>query len=783
MLRNYFLVAIRGMMKNKLFSFITVFGLALALAVCMLPILKVKEAFDYDAFHPYPQRTFRITTHSTEGGTEGKLLASSPLVLRNYLLEHYPSIEKATRIDFADDNVLVNGIELSAHGIFADRDFNDIFNFTISKGTSFNEARTMNITDATAKRFFGSENPIGKVVRFSDAGEFTITGVIASDLGPSHLKFDFVASISSIELQQAKRFNSWTNAYDGYIYVLLKNTIRQSMLDDLLTKVSAHANEKELKNVTTRYTFGAQRLDKISPATTPIYNTTAEPILPNLFGLIAIGAAILFLALINYVNLSVATSISRAREVGVRKVNGAQQGQIRFQFLCASVLTALVAFGLAQVFFRLMMQLPTIHGFVGNVRQDIRLLIYYFAFTIGVGILAGWVPSRIFSKLKPVNILKGKFDIKMLAGFGMRKTLIVLQFATSLAAIITVVIFFKQSFYMATADYGFNQKNVLNIRISPEAYAPLAAQLSSFPEVTSVSATSSLFGLMGGEKAIAHWEGGVDSVQVNVFSVTPSIVSTLDLSLLGDVRIPANEVEQRQLVIINEEMIREMNLKSNDIVGRTVNINAQQYRVAGVVRDFHYATFLSRIQPMIFRYASEDFRFMNVSVTNVSRETFISKIEREWKKIFPKQPMQATWYDEALYDMHLHREDIQFISLLTAMAIVLASLGLTGIVTLTITNRSKELNIRKIIGASVLDLFGTAAKDFVLLLVIATCIGIPIGFFIADSLLQQYAYRVAITGWLLMACGGSVILLGLLIILASTGRVITEKPIEKLRME
>ncbi|HEX8676306.1 MAG TPA: ABC transporter permease, partial [Segetibacter sp.] len=323
MLKNYFKIAWRNLIKHKLFSFINVFGLAAGMTVCMLVLINIKGAYDYDTFHPNSDRSYRITTNLIRKNGEHYLCASSPLALADYLKNNYGVINKCTRVHFSGSEVTGNNKKLYVKEAFVDEDFYKIFGFRLISGTPAIAPYTTVLTSETAERFFGKENPVGQTI-IIDSNNFTITGILRKSPYPSHLKFDLLASLSTVSmLREVKTLNDWTNEAAAYTYVQLKPTVSSATLEDVLNDVTRQANKIFLIATDKKYEFGFQPLDDISPGTKPMYNTTDEPIFPNLVALALLGLAMLILAFFNYVNLTLARSLDRAREVGIRKVAGA----------------------------------------------------------------------------------------------------------------------------------------------------------------------------------------------------------------------------------------------------------------------------------------------------------------------------------------------------------------------------------------------------------------------------------------------------------------------------
>ncbi len=784
MIRNYIKIAWPNLVKHKLFSLINIFGLASGMTICMLALTNIKGAYDSDTFHPDADRSYRIITNLTRKNGEHFLAATSPLPLGSYLKNNHKEIDKYTRVYFSYDEITANNKKLYAKEAYVDAGFYKIFGFKLLSGAPATAAQTAVLTIETAKRFFGNKNPIGQVITIAKSGDYVVTGILAKPKYPSHLKFDLLASMPLSGNE--KRFTDWADEAAAFTYVQLKANVPPSRLKNILGNVTRETNRLIPTLANKSLVFEAQALTKISPAMRPIYNIADEPTFPNLMAFAFIGLVILLLAFFNYVNLTLARSLDRAREVGIRKVAGARKHHLVLQFLIESVLIALLAFCLAQVQLKLISTLPVVQNLTGNVLQDEQLWAYFMLFTLLTGLLAGWIPAQVLSSFQPVRVLKGKFNAKLFGGVGLRKTLTVVQFAASLIALITLLVFYKQSVFMATADYGFNRERILNIPLQGDSYERTATALSATAGVEQVSATSGMFGFSGGDNKFIKREKADDSLAVEYFSVTPSFIQTMGMTFVAGENLPASSPgKATPFVVLNEEACRQLYFKNPfESVGQLVWINdSTKYKVAGVVKDFHYASFTRSIKPLMLTYNPDEFKILSLKVVKGTEQTIIPKLDAAWKKLNPHQPFQKHWFDDQLYQQHLHKNDLMFIGLLTGMALSIACLGLLGMVIYTTKNRSKEVGIRRVMGASAWQIILVISKEFILLLFLSVFIGLPIGFLTGIQFLQQYVYRIPVSFEILAGSAVTLLCLGILTIGWQTYHTAVANPVKSLRTE
>lgn len=784
MLRNYFKVAWRNLVKHKLFSLINIFGLASGMTVCMLSLMQIKGAYDYDTFHPNADRSYRINTNVTNKNSQQVLAAYSPLPLGAYLKKTYPQIAYCTRIIFSSGDIATSAKTLPAKQAYIDADFYHIFGFSLKNGSPAIAPQTVVLTSETATRFFGTENPVGQRITLARGGDFTVTGVLAEPPHQSHLQFDVLASMPVND--QENGLTDWSNETGGYTYVQLKTGTGEKALASILRNASDEAARRASPLLNRAFQFEAQPLRDIVPAMKPILTTTNEIPFRNLVAFAAIGAAMLLLAFFNYINLTLARSLDRAREVGIRKVAGALRRQLVLQFLSESVLTAALSFFTAQLLLRELRTLPTIERLTHFVTQDVRLWMLFALFTLCTGCVAGWIPARVLSSFQPVRVLKGKFNARLFGGIGLRKAMIVTQFAVSLIALVTLLVFYRQSTYMATADYGFTRDGIVTIAVQPQSYARIAAAFAAVAGVEQVSATSELFGFFGGDRKFVKRDKQADSLSASYYSITPSIIQSMGLTLVAGETVVVTDAEKAgHFVVINEAACRELRFQSlADAIGKEIWVTDRTpYHISGVVKDFHYASFQHSIKPLLLVYNPAEFRTLNLKITAGAGKEIASRLEAVWKKIYPHQRFEMDWYDKALYAQNLHEDDLIFIGLLTGMALSIACLGLLGMVIYTTKNRAKEVSIRKVMGADVWQVMAVVSKDFFVLLLIAVCIGLPVGSLAGMKFLQQYAYRISINAGLLAGCAGVLLLLGGITIGWQTFRTAMENPVKNLRTE
>ena len=793
MLRNYFKIALRNLWKHKLFSFINIFGLASGMTVCLLALMQVKDAFDYDTFHPHTDRTYRIVTDVTTPQGIITAVATSPLPLAEVLQTNYDFVETTARVYYNRSGKLFVGQNtLPADGAFVDPGFFKLFGFRFLAGQPAIAPRTVVLMQRTAERFFGKENPLGKTLDVKGLGAFTITGILATTTLKSHLHFDLLVSMASVPLLEQSHHleahltdwkSHWTSS--AYTYVLLRAGTSRRALDGVLPTIAAQGVKAMGPKADQTYTLRTQVLSGISPAREQFDNSTWEPTLGSLLALGGLALVILALAGFNYVNLTLARSLSRAREVGVRKVAGALRKQIVGQFLTESMLLALLSLGLAYVFLILMELLPAVQRATEGVQRDPVLWLYFIGFTLLTGLVAGLVPARVLSAYQPVEVLRGRIGTGLLRGLGLRKGLMVAQFVVSLVFMVFVTVMSRQFYFMATASYGFDRENSLNISVSSKNYRLLANELAHLAGVERVGAVAQPLGFHADFDRLSP-DRGRNFVPANAQYVDANYVRNMGLDLVAGENLPLTASDSAgRFILLNEKAVAALRFKSpREAVGQLLWLgDSSEVRVAGVLKDFNYQNLSRPLNPLLLRYKPDEFRNLNVKIDPRAKATILPALERAWKGLNPREPFTYQWVDEQLYDHHLHLDDLSLMGLLVGMALSIACLGLLGMVTYTTAVRTKEVGIRKVMGADVGQIIALLSRDFVRLLLLAGAIALPLGYTAGRLFLHEFAHHIDIGAGILGTCFAAMLLVGGLTIGWRTYRAAQTDPAKSLRSE
>ena len=797
MLKNYLKIALRNIQRNKIFSFINIFGLAVGMACSLLIFLFVKDELSYDRFNKDSANIYRVVKDFVND--DGTIIpdATTPPALAVAMQRVIPEVTAATRLFanpdwgqnflFKYDNKKFNEQKI----FFVDSNFFSVFTLPFIKGNAFKDASSVVITESAAKKYFGNENPIGKTIQGDQfLGNMTVTGVIKNIPSNSHFHFDFAIPLS--KLGGSDKDSDW-GWYEFYTYVKLRP---HTNIASLTKKIQTIYQRNDSSGKAIYYT---QPLTSIH-----LTSNLKEEIEPNgsklyvyIFSIIAIF--IVLIAAINYINLATAKSSVRAKEIGVRKITGASRSSLIKQFLTESVFTSLIASLLAIVIAQLL--LPAVNtmsqkqlAFVNNP----VILVYVLGMALSVGIVAGIFPAIYLSSFKPVLVLKGSkanYEGKL----SLRKLLVVVQFTISIMLIIGVLVIAGQVNYMQSATLGLNKDQVVIVQNGgtlPDADKDAFRNASL--EINGVKKVAMSDGVLGGQtwNMMFRGEGSQNIKVVNSLSISGDYLDALGIQLKEgrsfSAKFPTDVLNTRAdnqsnkmigSVILNETAVKELGLQE-PVVGKNIFWGQNYLRIVGLVKDFHFTSFHDHIKP--FAFLDNPSRMGNytikLSTENIKRT--LTQLQAVWNKFSPERPFEYIFLDDTYGK--LFRTEIHFQQAFTGLVILLiliACLGLFGLVTFAAQQRTKEIGIRKVLGASVNEIARLLSTDFLKLVLMAFIIATPIAWFFMNKWLQNYAYRIKIGWWIFIVAGVLAMLIALVTISFQAIKAAVANPVKSLRTE
>ena len=808
MFRNYLKIAWRNLWKHKLFSFINLLGLAMSMAVGLIVIIIIKEAYSYDKFHPQMDRFYRVITDVYAENNSVRKFASTPLPLAEKIKTDYgENIETATRIKRGIISDMSAGDKVfEVEGFFAEPTFFQLFGFDLEKGdeaTALSEPYSIILSEESAAKFFKNENPVGRTVHLKQfEADFIVSGVLKKREENSHFLKEVYVSWSSIAgLERAGKINpslnNWNDYRTGYTFIRFKKGTKRHAFTNELAVLAKNINSTIHGQDFKGYKFQLQPVSKISPPAEMLEaNLGGGRQLLFLYICMAIGLIVLLSACFNYTNLSIARSLARAREVGVRKVSGAKRSQIFFQFLTEAIVISLIALGLAYVFLRLFGNISFISNIISSVPQGIGLWIYFFIFSIITGLLAGSLPAWVLSSFRPVQVLKTLQGVKVFKGLTLRKTLIVIQFSVSLIFMIMLSVIYAQSRYMLSTDYGFDQKDFIHISLQGNDYKKLNAELARNSQVKEVTASSSVLGTYMQNDALIKADEDKEPIKLGYFSVDKNFTSVMNLHLVAGTSFPSNASDSNEsYVILNEKAVQLLHFGDpQEAIGKMVSVeetsnkvalaaNKKQLEVIGVVEDFFYQNMMFDMGAMALRYMPAQFQIVNVKLNRPADKASIAALSDTWKTIDGNNEFQYSLYEDEFENIYGQRDSMSVLLFLTLLTITLSCLGILGITTYTAETRAKEIGIRKVMGANVRGIVFLLSRNLLILLVTAGVVALPVAYIISKSILQQFANRIEPGAVVLGIPFLLMVFLALLTVGSQTLKIALANPVKSLRTE
>ncbi|WP_336514581.1 ABC transporter permease [Pollutibacter soli] len=791
MFRNFLKTAIRNLIKNKFFTTLNVIGLALGMSLTLLFIGLLAFLSRFDDFHPDGDRIYRVTSQLYDK-QENPKFASAPAALTEYI-KGFTGVEKVVRIHRSlYANAVYGDKKIELNGYFADPGFFDMFNYPFLKGdkaTAINNPNTIVLSETEATKIFGDEEPTGKIIDLEGYGSFLITGIFKDLPENTHMHFGAVASYSTLQsygkLPSVQNIDEWTSFRGSFVYMLLRKDANKNNINSLLNRIAKERYEQ--KNVSAA--FKLQALNDITPGP-----ELSDPIGANwsylmLFITGAITLIVLVPACTNYINLSISKSLERMKEIGVRKVMGGRKKETIMQFVIESVTIALLALILSFLIYEIVRKhflaqmvetspvdlSPTWETFAG-----------FLVFAVMVGALAGLVPASYFSKIPATVALKGK-EIKTSGRSLFKKFVLTLQFIISLGFIMSVVISMRQYKYSVNYDLGFDQAQVVDASLQNLDPQIFKNEFQKLPMVQRVSLSSHILGIGTSAERYIKTADGLDSVMVNSMSVDDAFISNVQLPFLAGNNFSGNASDKSRFIIVNEEFVKALHLNEpaaaiNKIITLT---DSSEFRIAGVLKSFHYAGLKDVIAPFFFEYDPEKFAYANIRLKADNGVESIKAMEQLWKKIGGQGPFTAQLFSDEIKEAYnFYIMVMKLWGFLGLLAITVACLGLLGTVSFTIKKRVKEIGIRKVLGASVNNLVVLLSKDFVMLMVIASIITTPIMYFLFTHVLANTQYYSISIGFFEVFVSLLIMLFfGLLTVLSQTLTAANANPVENLKTE
>jgi putative ABC transport system permease protein len=784
MIKNYFKIAWRNLWKHKLFSFINIFGLGLAIPFALLSLMQVQSAYESDNFHPYPNRTYRVITDVTDNAGSKIKYALSPQSVAEQLQLNYPSVEKATFAvrDFGWE--LSNRLKvLKVNSIYVEPAFFDMFGFYFSSGTKPVEPNSLALTEEKAIAFFGTADVIGKVLSHPDYGDFKVTGVLKPYKRNTHLRSDVMVSMATY-----KKFSkdSLLASLSGFTYVVLKPNATKQNLDAALTAVAAKTNKLiAATSAKEQLTFRKQLVSSIAPDTDDLRGNSYVDDILELSLNFGFAMALLLLAGFNYVNLTLARSLSRAKEVGVRKVAGALRYQLVGQFICEAILVALLSLVVGYIVLKLLEQFSYVNWFAWEVDNKFAIWVAFILFSIFIGVIAGIVPARILSRFQPAKVLKGTIAPATFGRMGLRNSLVVIQFVATSCFIFVMATLYSQFTYMATDNENFNREHIYNVSVNGN-YRLLQQELATNKNVERIGLVSTPFGATTAQAAIKK-NKQEQNAEASYYAADANFINNMKLKLIAGTNLPVSSGDSvSNFVVVNEQLLTTLGLgNAKGAIGKTFLLNdSREVMIQGVTQNFCYYHYQFAAMPLVLQYNPSQFHVLSIQTKDKMDDAVLkAEIASVWKKYFPGEQPAISNYQKDLYDRYFPGRDMKFMGVFSLVVLVIAVMGLLGIVTYHTEKRVKEMGVRKIMGASVPDIVKVLSKSFIKLIVIAAGIALPLGYTICYVFISLFKYNKGVDMMLLCLLYCCIFSVALITIAYKSIYAALANPVNSLRTE
>ncbi|SFB26738.1 ABC transporter permease [Algoriphagus aquimarinus] len=808
MLKNYFKIAWRNLQKKKVYSFINIVGLGVGMACCVLIFMFVQDELSYDNYHEKGDRIYRVLhgEAAVDGVEEGSstedfwVWGNAPIGPAMQL--DFPEIEKVVQFSGrADILFTVNDQTQQEEGVFfMDSTVFEVFSWELVEGnpkTALVAPFSVVLTESTARKYFGDVAALGKTIKGSeaagraDAGDYTVTGVMKDLPSNSHFKFNTLLSLSTFKQSRPGIFDAW-GYVDTYTYFLANKQFDQA---NFQAKVPGFIEKRAGEDNGPNYTIAIEPLKDVYLRTVAQRQPGDTGSLTNIYVFSVIGLFILAIAMINFMNLSTARSMERAKEVGIRKSIGADRNSLIIQFLGESLIIVILAAIVAVIF--VSVALPMMNNLTGKVLEVNRVINWqtipvFFGIVVAIGLLAGSYPAFVLSSFRPVSILKGinKSDAR---GVNLRKGLVVFQFSLSIALIAGTIIVYSQMSHLLDKDMGFDKEQMLVIDYNYDEQvnnvsSALESELENIPTIQSVAFSRSVPGshFPNAGTTIESPEGEMVMMGQGIFQVGLDFINHFDLELVAGRSYSRDyPSDSTSALVLNEAAARQYGYANPaDIVGKKFDQWGRAGEVIGVVKDFNYISLHSKVEPLTLPFEAYASRYVSLKVSGDDIPATLSEVEKVWKQLAPHRPFIYSFLNEDFNKQY--ESDFRFRQIFTTfsiLAILIACLGLLGLATYTAEQRTKEIGIRKVLGANIGSIVGLLSKDFIKLVLVAIVVATPLAWFAMNKWLEGFAYQVPVHWCIFLVSGLLAVIVALVTISSQAIKAAMMNPVKSLKSE
>jgi len=800
MIRYHLTYALRHLVKNKLYTVLNLLGLSIGLACFALIGLWVKSELSYDRFHEKSDRIYRVLSKFVDETSVIDQAVTSPR-LGPTLIKDMPEVEQALRLDPGDAVMAVGDKSFLERGIITDQSFLEIFDFKLLGGdrnSALKEPYSVILSQTLAQKYFGNADPVGQLVKMfsydpdGKGAQYKVTGVIENCPDNSQFFYDYVISFKTRETADPRvlEHGMWFNN-SLYTYILLNPNADAAAVQAKLPGLIETYMGSTMKENNFHYEYTLQALTDVH-----LNSNLSYEIGPNgsmsyviIFG--TVGIIVLLLACINYINMSTAYATERFKEVGIHKVMGALKRQLITRYLTESWLLAMLSLVIAFAWIEI--SRPLFENISGTRVVGVYTIWSFgilFAITSFVGLIAGFYPALVLSGFKPVNILKGHAGA--MSGNWLRKNLVVLQFSITIILVIGIIVVQLQMKFIHDKDLGFDKNNlvVFGVHGSPEVlngYKGFVDELTSSPNISGVTRSNTTIGggLGNGTADIEDVYGKNLSTTVYPFRVDYDYIDVYNMKLLAgrNFRID-NAADSTMAFIVNETLLKNYGYSNpSDIIGKPFKYEGTVGEIIGVVKDFNFHSLQHKVESTCMHLLGGGFSRISIRINGDTRKGF-DEVQAMWKKHFPTSVLQYAFYEDSLASSY--RAESRFSSIFLVFSIVslaIACLGLFSLVSYAVERRTKEIGIRKVLGASASNILLMLSAEFLILVALSSMVAIPLGYYFMNAWLTGFAYHISLNVFMFIAAVVLVLVIAWGTVSLRTLRAASANPVNSLRSE
>ena len=804
MIKSFFLAGLRNLKKNKGYTLLNILGLSAGLTCFAFIAVWVKNELSYDRFNENANRIVRVVGKvTTEAESFEHAVSSVPMA--KALRQDFPEVINTVRIDKNDAIVRYGDKQFSEDKILlTDPSFFQVFSYKLSKGneiTSLEEPFSIILTESMAKKYFGNEDPLGKslMILLYDSTRrgalYRITGVIPDPPKNAHFGFNFLASFKTLEHAEPDLITEEGWGGNGYYtYVLLKDKKDIHKLESKLPAFVERHIGKKMKEWKMRYDYTLQPLTSIHLRSNRRYEIEPTGSMQYIFIFSTIGIFILLVAGINYMNLATARSAQRAKEVGIKKVLGARKTQLVLQYLTEAVIVSLLSLFVSFLFCQLLQ--PVLEQLTGkgiSIFSEKGLLLFLTSIAVLLGLSSGLYPAFFLTAYNPVNVLKGSM-LNPAGGISLRKALVVTQFTISVVMIAGILVVNSQLSYIQHKDLGYKKDALLALKVNGSGdvvknFAAFKNSVLSSPLISGVTTSNSLLGsgLGNAGASTVNGEGKAITTSIYRLKVDQDYAKVHEMRIVAGRNFSENIIVDTSSYILNLAAVKSLGWgKAENAINKPFSLGGDGGKVIGVINDFHFNSLQHAVEPLVIipRMPGNGFSQITMRINMNRLKDVLKLVEVNWKKYFPEYNLEYSFVDKKLQEQYKSEERFaKFFLYFSALSLLIACLGLFGLTAYATQRRTKEIGIRKVLGASVSAIVTMISKDFLKLVLIASLIAVPLAWWLMNMWLNDFAYRINIEWWVFVIAGCSALLIALVTVSFQSIRAAVANPVKSLRSE